>query len=69
MTTNKMVDFHSHILPGADHGSTGLEESRKQLAEVIRGSTGAAALRGRINTAASIAEIREILADASLLGE
>lgn len=25
------TDFHSHILPGADHGSTGVEMSAKQL--------------------------------------
>ena len=33
-TSRPLIDFHSHILPGADHGSTGLEESRKQLAIV-----------------------------------
>ena len=26
-----LTDFHSHILPGADHGSSGIETSRKQL--------------------------------------
>lgn len=25
------IDFHAHVLPGADHGSTGLEESSAQL--------------------------------------
>jgi protein-tyrosine phosphatase len=25
------IDFHAHILPGADHGSDGIEVSRKQL--------------------------------------
>ena len=62
--------LHQLRLAALDKGEhTAVMESRKQLAEVIRGSTGAAALRGRINTAASIAEIQEILADASLLGE
>ena len=27
-----MLDFHAHILPGADHGSDGLETSLRQLA-------------------------------------
>ena len=27
-----LIDFHAHILPGADHGSSGLEESLNQLA-------------------------------------
>ncbi|MBQ3528614.1 MAG: hypothetical protein IJA52_08705 [Clostridia bacterium] len=26
-----MIDFHAHILPGADHGSDGLETSKAQL--------------------------------------
>lgn len=26
------IDFHAHILPGADHGSSGIEESLNQLA-------------------------------------
>ncbi len=26
-----MIDFHSHILPGVDHGSSGLKTSQKQL--------------------------------------
>ena len=46
---------------------TAVMESRKQLAEVIRGTEGAAALRGRINMAASIEEIREILCTFELL--
>ena len=25
------VDFHSHIIPGADHGSKSVEVSKKQL--------------------------------------
>ncbi|MBE6532487.1 MAG: hypothetical protein E7676_03130 [Ruminococcaceae bacterium] len=28
----EIIDFHSHILPGADHGSASLEISNKQLA-------------------------------------
>ena len=31
------TDFHSHILPGADHGSDGIVTSRKQL-DIIRAS-------------------------------
>lgn len=31
MTSNGIVDFHSHILPGADHGSDSLETTKKQL--------------------------------------
>ena len=27
-----LIDFHAHILPGADHGSSGIEESLNQLA-------------------------------------
>ena len=46
---------------------TAVMESRKQLAEVIRGTEGAAAMRGRINMAASIEEIREILFEFELL--
>lgn len=30
-----LIDFHSHILPAADHGSSGLTESLKQL-EIVR---------------------------------
>ena len=30
-----LIDFHSHILPGADHGSSGTKESLKQL-EIIK---------------------------------
>ena len=26
-----LIDFHSHILPGADHGSSGIEETLNQL--------------------------------------
>ena len=29
--TSPLIDFHSHILPGVDHGSSGLTETRKQL--------------------------------------
>jgi nifR3 family TIM-barrel protein len=46
-----------------------VNESRKQLAEVIRNREGAAALRHRINTATSYAEIREILSEISELSE
>ncbi len=28
----KIIDFHSHILPGADHGSSGLQMTSEQLA-------------------------------------
>ena len=28
---NNLIDFHAHIIPGADHGSRSLECSRKQL--------------------------------------
>ncbi len=31
MTCQHLIDFHSHILPRADHGSTGIEESRGQM--------------------------------------
>ena len=31
MKCNLTADFHSHILPGADHGSRGIEVSLKQL--------------------------------------
>lgn len=31
-----IIDFHSHILPGADHGSADLEESIRQMAIVTR---------------------------------
>ncbi len=31
MKCNLTTDFHSHILPGADHGSSGIEVSLKQL--------------------------------------
>lgn len=30
--TVKIIDFHSHILPGADHGSDGIDTSLAQLA-------------------------------------
>ena len=26
------LDYHAHVLPGCDHGSDGVETSRKQLA-------------------------------------
>ena len=29
---NKIIDFHTHILPGADHGSSGIEDTRGQIA-------------------------------------
>lgn len=32
-----LYDFHSHILPGADHGSSGIETARKQL-DIIKDS-------------------------------
>ncbi len=31
MKSAHLIDFHAHILPRADHGSTGIEESRKQM--------------------------------------
>ncbi|MGM9612395.1 MAG: CpsB/CapC family capsule biosynthesis tyrosine phosphatase [Butyricicoccus sp.] len=31
-----MIDFHAHILPGADHGSDGTETSLYQLAQAAR---------------------------------
>ncbi len=31
-TDTKIIDFHSHILPAADHGSNGLDTSLSQLA-------------------------------------
>lgn len=71
-TLGERLDFalYQLTLAARDKGErSAVMESRKQLAEVIRGSAGAAALRGRINMAASLAEIREILAEASLLGE
>lgn len=71
-TLGERLDFalYQLTLAARDKGEhSAVMESRKQLAEVIRGSAGAAALRGRINMASSLAEIREILADASLLGE
>ena len=30
-----LIDFHSHILPGADHGSDGTETTKKQLDAMI----------------------------------
>lgn len=30
-----MIDFHAHILPGADHGSDGIETSLHQLAQAL----------------------------------
>ena len=30
-----MIDFHAHILPRADHGSDGIETSKKQLAALF----------------------------------
>ena len=30
--TVPLIDFHAHILPGADHGSSGIEQSLNQLA-------------------------------------
>ena len=32
-----LYDFHSHILPGADHGSSGIEATEKQL-DIIKDS-------------------------------
>ena len=29
-----IIDFHSHILPGVDHGSKSLDQTKKQL-EII----------------------------------
>jgi protein-tyrosine phosphatase len=29
--TARLIDFHSHILPGTDHGSGGIEEGRRQM--------------------------------------
>jgi tyrosine-protein phosphatase YwqE len=26
-----IIDFHAHVLPGADHGSVDAEEAKKQL--------------------------------------
>lgn len=31
MSTPAVIDFHAHILPGADHGSSGIEETLIQL--------------------------------------
>lgn len=31
-----LIDFHAHILPGADHGSSGIEESLNQLSLMHR---------------------------------
>ncbi len=31
-TSAPIVDFHAHVLPAADHGSTGLTETKNQLA-------------------------------------
>ncbi|MBE6639244.1 MAG: histidinol-phosphatase [Ruminococcaceae bacterium] len=35
----KRIDFHSHILPGLDHGSADLETSLKQLSMIAKGGT------------------------------
>ena len=35
ITNMEVVDFHSHILPGADHGSSSVETSIKQLDNAI----------------------------------
>ena len=34
-----LCDFHSHIMPGADHGSSGIEATEKQI-EIIKESFG-----------------------------
>lgn len=34
-----IIDFHAHILPGADHGSDGRETSQKQLQLIAAGGT------------------------------
>ncbi len=31
MEQARLIDFHAHILPRADHGSSGIEESRQQM--------------------------------------
>ena len=27
----RLIDFHSHILPGVDHGSSGIQETADQM--------------------------------------
>ncbi len=34
--SSSLIDFHAHILPGVDHGSSGIEESLNQLALMHR---------------------------------
>ena len=36
-----IIDFHSHILPGADHGSDSVTTTEKQLALITAAGTGA----------------------------
>lgn len=36
-----LYDFHSHILPGADHGSSGIETTEKQLEIIKKSGVGA----------------------------
>ncbi|MBQ8342263.1 MAG: hypothetical protein IJY22_07825 [Clostridia bacterium] len=36
-----IIDFHAHILPGADHGSRSLETTKRQLALIAAGGTDA----------------------------
>ena len=33
----RITDFHSHVLPGADHGSDSVETSERQL-ELLNGA-------------------------------
>ena len=69
-----MVDFHAHVLPAADHGSSGLSETKNQLAlyrkagvdtvvatpHFYPNSTSIDAFLSKVDSAA--AELREFLA-------
>ena len=37
MEKNKIIDFHAHILPGADHGSRDVKTTKAQL-EMLAGA-------------------------------
>ena len=34
--SNALIDFHTHILPGLDHGSKSIEETKAQIALFLK---------------------------------